>query len=57
MIKNTSIDVLGEIKSKKALPYIERLRTGKSCAKPCGGDFNICQYKVQKAIKKINGKL
>ena len=50
--KNRAIWVLGELKSKEALPKLESMLTGK----PCHHETEICQYELKKAILKMKGE-
>jgi hypothetical protein len=53
--KHKAIWALGEIGDPRALPTLERLRTGKPCTKPCRHDQYICQYQLEKAIRFCKG--
>jgi hypothetical protein len=48
--RNNAIWALGVLKDKKALPKLQLLYTGQ----PCNHDIELCQYEIEKAIKKIS---
>ncbi|UCG59977.1 MAG: hypothetical protein JSU70_10740 [Phycisphaerales bacterium] len=49
--KHNAMWALGEIGDPRALPTLERLRTGKPCTKPCRSDQYICQCQLAKSIR------
>jgi HEAT repeat protein len=51
--RNRSVWALGQIGDKRALPVLEKYRTGK----PCDHDATLCQREVGKAIKLCRGSL
>jgi hypothetical protein len=49
--KNSAIWALGQIGDKRALPLLQKLRTGKIQQKPYDSSKYIVQYTVEKAIR------
>jgi HEAT repeat protein len=49
--RNLAVWALGQIGDKRALPLLEKHKTGK----PCDHDSALCQHEVAKAIDACNG--
>jgi hypothetical protein len=49
--RNHAVWALGQTGEESALPVLERLRTGKKC----DHDRRLCEYELDKAIRKIKG--
>lgn len=49
--RNRAVWALGQIGDARALPVLEKFRTGK----PCDHDATLCQREVEKAIEACNG--
>ena len=48
--RNNAVWALGNLKDKRALPFLQMLYTGEEC----NHQEALCQYEIKKAIDKIN---